>query len=69
MWIWKKKPKQRYVCPCCSRPFSDWFWWPGKGLYCWPCRKTYDVIITLDMAKAMAGERMTLNDVICVMKN
>jgi len=25
------------TCPNCGLPFSDWFWWPGKGNYCWPC--------------------------------
>ncbi len=27
------------TCPYCGLRFSSWFWWPGKGLYCWPCYK------------------------------
>lgn len=33
----EKTDKNR--CPQCDLPFSDWFWWPGKGDYCWPCYK------------------------------
>lgn len=33
-------------CPECNRRFSDWFFWPGKGNYCWPCyRKTRRIIV------------------------
>ncbi len=24
-------------CPQCGLRFNDWFFWPGKGNYCWPC--------------------------------
>lgn len=39
----KKDPKAK--CPNCELPFSDWFWWPGKGNYCWPCYKNHGYII------------------------
>ena len=29
-------------CPRCRRPFSRWFFWPGKGLFCWPCWDGFD---------------------------
>ncbi len=42
----KKNEPTRPECPNCGLPFSDWFWWPGKGNYCWPCYKKHGYIIT-----------------------
>ena len=33
------------TCPRCGRPFSDWFFWPGIGNYCWPCYHWNGIII------------------------
>lgn len=29
--------KLKEKCPKCKRKFSDWFFWPGMGNYCFPC--------------------------------
>ncbi len=34
------------VCPNCGLPFSDWFFWPGIGDYCWPCYNKTGEIFT-----------------------
>lgn len=36
-WTLKAEVKEPAKCPNCGLPFSDWFWWPLKGNYCWPC--------------------------------
>jgi len=42
----KRKANPNSKCPYCGLPFSDWFFWPPHGNYCWPCYKKTGQIIT-----------------------
>jgi len=48
--VWPNK------CPKCLTQFSEWFYWPGRGCYCWPCYIETGRIITRKQAK---GEAMS----------
>lgn len=43
-------------CPRCGRKFSEWFFWPGKGDYCWPCYHETEQIVVRQTAADAARE-------------
>lgn len=47
-------PKCDY-CPKCGERFSEWFFWPGRGDYCYPCYEKTGVIYVREAAADAAG--------------
>lgn len=42
------------TCPECHHPMSEWFQWPGVGMYCFLCwvRSGYQRVISVDGEEA-----------------